>query len=514
MRKYGVILALLIIAGSITGLFLAWKEGVGQPESRGTPDVEDNTQITNPILKPPEGCFAIRGIVEGFYGTPWTYEQRSDMLSFLGKNHFNTYVYAPKDDPYQRSRWWELYPDNDLNALGKLVAAGKDAGINFVYSLSPGIPQLLPSAKNTPDLINNAITFSSTADTDKLFKKINQLSLIGIHTFMLSFDDVQPVLKDADKKKYGSNFARAHIDLANLLLTEKSKTDPAFELWFAPTTYYGLEDNAYWQEIRKSLNPKIKVIWTGSWVLTKTINSDQAVSVKQLLGRKPLIWDNYPVNDYTYETKKAPQLMLGPLENRSADLAAETEGLLANPMIQPESSKIPLMTVGAYLWDPKAYDAGNNWLAAVKAFTGERYDFLQKFCAYSSASVLTDYQDHSSFPKLAAAYWNEYKQKRLGTKEQELRQELEFLAGLPARINETVSDPVLIAEIDPWLKKLSEEGQAGIMALDFLKLERGDPLKRTEKNLLEQKLNSLKQNNLNIGSEIILFIQDSLQYPA
>ena len=43
-----------------------------------------------------------RGIIEGFYGTTWTHQDRLDQIKFYGKNKLNTYIYAPKDDPYHR----------------------------------------------------------------------------------------------------------------------------------------------------------------------------------------------------------------------------------------------------------------------------------------------------------------------------------------------------------------------------------------------------------------------------
>jgi hyaluronoglucosaminidase len=51
-----------------------------------------------------------RGAIEGFYGSPWTQQERLDQLDFYGRFKLNTYVYAPKDDPYHRDRWREPYP--------------------------------------------------------------------------------------------------------------------------------------------------------------------------------------------------------------------------------------------------------------------------------------------------------------------------------------------------------------------------------------------------------------------
>ena len=50
---------------------------------------------------------SLRGIVEGFYGTPWNFDIRADLLNFCGEYNLNAYIYAPKDDPYHRDKWRE-----------------------------------------------------------------------------------------------------------------------------------------------------------------------------------------------------------------------------------------------------------------------------------------------------------------------------------------------------------------------------------------------------------------------
>ena len=55
-------------------------------------------------------------------------------------------------------------------------------------------------------------------------------------------------------------------------------------------------------------------------------------------GRRPLVWDNFPVND----ALMSPSLHMGPLWGRDADLADECSGYLANPMVQPHASLLPL----------------------------------------------------------------------------------------------------------------------------------------------------------------------------
>ena len=46
-----------------------------------------------------------RGVVEGFYGNPWSHKDRLRQFDFYGKNKLNVYIYGPKDDPWHRDKW-------------------------------------------------------------------------------------------------------------------------------------------------------------------------------------------------------------------------------------------------------------------------------------------------------------------------------------------------------------------------------------------------------------------------
>ena len=46
--------------------------------------------------------FVHRGVIEGFYGPPYSHEERLRLLDELGGCGMNRYVYAPKHDPLHR----------------------------------------------------------------------------------------------------------------------------------------------------------------------------------------------------------------------------------------------------------------------------------------------------------------------------------------------------------------------------------------------------------------------------
>ena len=78
-----------------------------------------------------------RGIIEGFYGAPWSHDERLAALRLAGRLKLNSYVYAPKDDPFHRERWREPYPADDLARLVDLAGEGAAHGVDVVVALHP-----------------------------------------------------------------------------------------------------------------------------------------------------------------------------------------------------------------------------------------------------------------------------------------------------------------------------------------------------------------------------------------
>ncbi|MFN7954497.1 MAG: beta-N-acetylglucosaminidase domain-containing protein, partial [bacterium] len=56
------------------------------------------------------GAFRFTGAIEGFYGPPYAAADRLALIDVLAESGLDHYVYAPKNDPFHRSRWREPYP--------------------------------------------------------------------------------------------------------------------------------------------------------------------------------------------------------------------------------------------------------------------------------------------------------------------------------------------------------------------------------------------------------------------
>lgn len=280
--------------------------------------------------------FPIRGVVEGFYGKPWTYAERLDMLRFEGQHGMNVYYYGPKDDPYHRKLWRKPYPPEEMKQLGALAKAAKDDFVDFSFAISPGL----------------SMVYSSEADFQTLASKLKGVYALGISSFALFLDDVPQDLIHPEDKVQFKTLSQAHINLINKLYAHLMSLSPGNRLMVCPTTYtneWGNRD--YIKDLGAGVNPEIPLDWTGPQVGSDEITVAQAEEWSGYLRRHPLIWDNFPGND-----GRPWLLVLGPLRGRAAGLHSAVQGLFSNPMYQVHAAFLPLQTVADYLWNPAAYN--------------------------------------------------------------------------------------------------------------------------------------------------------------
>ena len=329
----------------------------------------------------------IRGTIEGFYGKPWSMLDRTKHLDFLASVKANTYIYSPKDDPYARDRWREAYPAAILKDLGTLVATARRNHVNFVYAISPG-----PS-----------ICFSEPADLQALERKFDALRSIGVHSFYVALDDIEYTKWNCerDKQTFGPSGPEAagiaQSQLLNALQANLKIKDPtAPALIMVPTEYYDAKESPYKAALRKHLNPKIVVQWTGTDVVPPAISIGDARAATKAFGRKTLLWDNYPVNDYAQTTGR---LLLAPYARREAGLSSELSGVLSNPMNQEAASRVAVTGVAAFGWNDKDYDAGLTWRAAARELASgdER----------TTAALLTFFDTQHMAPTFGSQPWQE-----------------------------------------------------------------------------------------------------------
>lgn len=380
--------------------------------------------------------FKIRGIVEGFYGKPWSMEDRTDMIEFLGAHGYNLYIYAPKDDPFHRSRWREPYPKETMDDLKKLIDAGTRNGVRISIAVSPGL----------------SLVHSDPEEAGLFVKKCLDFAKNGVRSFGIFFDDIPWELShEADKERFGS-LAEAQGFFINEVFTSLKERIKDPELIVCPTEYNGKGDSEYVREIGK-IDPEIKVMWTGPECCPKEIPLEDGVNLEKALGRPPLYWDNYPVND----GHMAPELHIGPYTGRSTALVDHSEGFALNPMNQPEASKIALLAAEEFLRDPENYDSGKAWKNAVKKAAGGVSKEFGHFALCNLQSPL-----HPGEPeyakRLAGKFWKLRKAGKFGDATKLLASEGEKIVGNSRKLREALN-PRLLGEISPWLDEYESWGK-------------------------------------------------------
>jgi len=370
--------------------------------------------------------FLERGVVEGFYGTPWTHQDRIGMLRFEGAHGMNVYYYAPKDDPYHRKLWREPYPPEAQQQLSELVDAANRNFVDFCFAISPGL----------------TMAYSSEQDFHTLANKLESVSKLGVSCFALFLDDVPQDFQDPQDKAQFKTLAQAHVYLANKLYKRLKEQSPANRLTLTPTTYtneWGNRD--YLKELGAGVNQGVSIVWTGPKVLSPAITVEQAREWGGYLHRPPLVWDNFPVNDGTPWCR-----YLGPLVGRDPHLPGVVRGLFSNPMIEPRASMIPLQTIADYLWNSTAYDPAKSEAHAVVSQYGpdaprQLAPFLKIYGTY--------YWDEGNFTAL-------FRERRYPIDVEKMQAEIAEMDSALERLKYQRRLEPLLNEIAPAVKRASE----------------------------------------------------------
>lgn len=288
--------------------------------------------------------FKIRGIIEGFYGKPWTRSERVDCLRFIGQHRMNTYMYAPKDDDYQRKNWRELYPEDWTSYFKELLGVAKEEGVDFWYMISPGLD----------------FNYTNPEDYHLLKQKLSQLLALGISHFGLLLDDIDYGLVDDVELRFQTT-AHAHAHLVTEIYQDLQAKFPSIDLVVCPTEYDNCHDSIYLKNLSDNIPEEIAFFWTGPSTLAGQISEADVKVMAQSYGRPIIIWDNVPVNDFE---KDPERLLLSPYQNRSPFLAKadyQIQGVLSNPMIYWELSKLTVLDMSHYLWDCARYQVDKSW---------------------------------------------------------------------------------------------------------------------------------------------------------
>ncbi|MFH8489176.1 beta-N-acetylhexosaminidase family protein [Streptomyces longisporoflavus] len=404
----------------------------------------------------------LRGSIEGFYGPPWTEAERLDQVDFLGDTKANTYVYAPKDDPYHREKWRDPYPADKLAELGKLIDRASANHVRFTFAVSPG----------------GSICYSDPADVKALTEKLRAMYDLGVRSFSVPLDDISYTKWncEGDKAKFGAPgrgpAAKAQVGLLNTMQREFiAKHEGANPLQMVPTEYGDLTDTAYKQTMRAELDGAVEVMWTGTDVVPPEITNSQAEKAAELFGRKVFVWDNYPVNDFA---RTAGRLLLAPYDKREPGLSGHLSGIVSNPMNQEGASKLAVFTMNDFAWNDRGYERSRSGRQAALYLAGgdERVaDAVQTFVDLNHAAPTfgeANWQPQSPVlgPKLEA-FWQRYESDPAGAI-RALRPTAREIENVPSVLRAGVSDEQFLHDAKQWLDATELWGSAlghGLAAL-------------------------------------------------
>ncbi|MEV7086147.1 beta-N-acetylglucosaminidase domain-containing protein [Streptomyces sp. NPDC093085] len=401
---------------------------------------------------------ALRGSIEGFYGAPWSHADRLDQLAFYGAVKANTYIYAPKDDPYLRESWREPYPAEKLAELRELIETATAHHVDFTYAISPGL----------------SVCYSDPADVKALEEKLGSLYEAGARSFYVALDDISYTSWNcaADQAGYGAPgraaAGRAQAGLLNTLQRGFIATHPgANPLQMVPTEYSDMADSPYKTVLREELDPRVVVQWTGNDVVPPSISVADARAASAVWGRKVFLWDNYPVNDYGQTTGR---LLMAPYDRREPGLHEELSGIVLNPMNQAAASKVALFGGASFAWNDQDYDADRTWRAAADFLAGGDRTTAEALLAFFDTQHLAptfgpeNWQPQA--PALRAALdgfrtvWTTGSAAERQAALRTLAARATLLAEAPERIRSGVADEGFLRETAPWLTALDLWGDA------------------------------------------------------
>jgi hyaluronoglucosaminidase len=403
----------------------------------------------------------LRGTIEGFYGSPWTQAERLDQMAFYGDVKANTYIYAPKDDPYHREKWRDPYPADKLADLGTLVAKATANHVRFTFALSPG----------------NTVCYSSEADYAVLTAKLQQMYAVGVRAFNIPLDDIDYGRWHCagDQSKYGAPGAgaagRAQADLLDRVQRDFVETHPGTQpLQMVPTEYYNTVDSAYKTALR-GMDEDIVVMWTGEGVVPPSVTIDQARQAATVFGGPTFLWDNYPVNDYG---NTAGRLLLAPYDKREAGLSDYLAGIVSNPMNQAAASKIAIFGFADFSWNDRGYDAARNWSQALEYVArghARTADALRVFADLNHLAPSFGAPWQPQAPVLKAAvdtFWARWESGDRAGAVGSLRGYAEKIAEAPGTIRQGGTDPGFVSDAAPWLDATTLWAQGTLAMLDAL----------------------------------------------
>ncbi len=403
----------------------------------------------------------IRGFIEGYYGIPWSNEDRMELMKFGGDFKMTSYIFAPKNDPYHKEKWREKYPAEELAKLKEMVSIGNQTKCRFVWTAHPFM-----GGFNQQDYKNEIKT---------LIAKFEHLYTdAGVRQFGVLGDDVGGLPRSIVVEMMQEVSAWA-----------KSKGD-VYDTVFCPGGY-----NHSWQgdyselnEYDKGFPENIHIFWTGEAVCKPieqvTLNHFRTHNKPNGEKRRaPLFWLNWPVNDINHS-----RMIMGHGTNMlKTDINVEDlAGAVTNPMQESEPSKVAIFQLADYTWNVKGYTGKKSWEDSFKYIEPNASDELHTLAKHMSnpepnGHGLVMPESEELAPKLAAFKENLKQAKIDVNKANELIEEFETIASACDNLHTKSKNDELKKDLKPFTDSLKDLSNANIQYIKArLALDNGNKL--------------------------------------
>jgi len=372
----------------------------------------------------------IKGVIEGYYGKPWTSSERMDILKEIAAYGFNTYMYSPKHDPYHRLEWKTPYPEDLKLEIEDLFRHVDKLGMDFYFLISPGI----------------GLVYSSENDLDLLVGKIRKFHEAGIRNFGVCFDDISMELTSSEDREKYDDIGTAQNSFLKRVYEKLITFDQSIKLVTCPTMYFGRGDSDYIRKFCLNLPAEISVFWTGREVCSQTISAADTEFFTKSTGHRPLYWDNYPVNDSVMKW----ELHLAPYDKRDPEIMESSDGVVINVMEFPYLSLIPLKTVGDFFQEGNQYDPLLSWERAIgEIIPSEFQEAFFHFAKYNFKSCIYPYFSNIFIQREFVSH--------MGDADWDFRQYIEDISKQGRRDYRVLMDnknTQFVREALPWIQKL------------------------------------------------------------
>lgn len=288
------------------------------------------------------------GIIEGYFGKPWDWADRTHVMRTLAPHGYRFFIYAPKADEFLRRRWKEPHPRETQDALVAFAASCRGAGVRFGVGLSP---------------FEVYRHFDSEARAT-LAARIAALEAAGLDDLAILFDDMRGDIPDlAQRQADIVAFVAGCMKASRLIMCPSYYTDEA-----VLDRVFGARPANYLEDLGRLLDPKVEVFWTGEEVCARAFSPGHLQDVAGRLRRKPFLWDNYPVND---GPRMSQFLHLRAFTGRPASMAAHVSAHAINPALQPHLSLIPALTLVDSYGQGDRYRYMSSFRSAARTVMGE-----------------------------------------------------------------------------------------------------------------------------------------------